>query len=1210
MAAKGIELASAYVSLSVSTDKIPGQIKNALRGLDKDVSVDVDANTTGASADLSRWRKEEQANKVNVKVDVDTRGASTQLAKLRKDLDFGPGFLNLNVGAAALSTLPALAAGLGNVASALQQVAQAGLAVPGGIAAATASVGTLMFGLTGVADAYTALSDASSAAATSGAGQAAQARASQSASNGLRNAIVDEAQARKDVARATKDAQNALQDLRIEQRGGVIDEKRAVLEAQKAREDLARGNYTDIRDAILRVQESDQRLIETRERNRQTTEKLADANSKGVAGSDQVVAANERLVRSEQSVVEAQGAVAAAAPQASAAQQKAAAALAKLSPNAREFVQTMNDLANGPVGALRNLVQDNIFDGLSDQLRGVATKGAPTFEKGLGGISKAWNATFKTLGAELGSDKNLGLLDRIFGNTADAQTRLNGVIHPITEAVATLSAAGSDAMPKLADSLVGVANRFDAFITNADKDGRLDKWINEGIDALGNLGETALNVGKMFTAITNASGTSNLLGTISQLTDKWQAFLNSDAGQAKIKQFFAEGKQIFGQWKPLLEDLPAYFRGVYDAAKEWTDAFLPPLRMISGLLTDHPTLIRLVAESFLAWKTITTVSGLLESLNNVADVLGVGIPGAAKKGGAAVEGFATTALTRPNPVAALVGSIAYTIAFGDRDTNPQTQTSGGPGQPQLPGVNFNPTPPPANGNPMPGLFNPDSSSPMPGALSIPGGGGPGAQAQRRGAASATPAGQPAQAANAPTSGNEAVVYSAMIAAGYPASEWDAMRNLMMGESGFRNTAQNPSSTAYGMFQFLDDTWATVGGQKTSDPGMQAQYGLQYIKQRYGSPSAAWAFWQAQSPHWYDSGGHLPPGYTLAYNGTGKPELILTGDQAQSVMSAVDPNTTVHGTGGGALPGPDQLTQAALDLPQQQDDPSAAFRTEGFVPAGTTGVPGTSTLSSLLNLGNEAVGGVIDTGASIAKMAASAAITGGTFGAGAAAAPAAGFGIDTAANALKRTSSYGFQLLGIGADSLIENAFSMLGGAPRWLGYDYTQFAPKLDIKQAAVTTAEKAWAALHGGGNGVDPNTTVHGTAMGALPGPGDQAGLPAPPTDPFGTNSGAPSLGPSGPNSQQPDPNDPLSWLKSGVFDTGGVLHPNTAAINLSNQPEYVLTPQQWKAMEDNVRVGGEAAGGSGATYNVYAQDADDAMRRLRSKEKLDSMQYGGRPW
>jgi hypothetical protein len=83
--------------------------------------------------------------------------------------------------------------------------------------------------------------------------------------------------------------------------------------------------------------------------------------------------------------------------------------------------------------------------------------------------------------------------------------------------------------------------------------------------------------------------------------------------------------------------------------------------------------------------------------------------------------------------------------------------------------------------------------------------------------------------------------------------WVTSRGLyeiLLDESGFQPTAQNPTSTAYGLFQFLDGTWAGVGGYKTSDPYLQCVYGLEYIKARYGDPNAAWAFWQAQSPHWY------------------------------------------------------------------------------------------------------------------------------------------------------------------------------------------------------------------------------------------------------------------------------------------------------------------------------------------------------------------------
>lgn len=85
------------------------------------------------------------------------------------------------------------------------------------------------------------------------------------------------------------------------------------------------------------------------------------------------------------------------------------------------------------------------------------------------------------------------------------------------------------------------------------------------------------------------------------------------------------------------------------------------------------------------------------------------------------------------------------------------------------------------------------------------------------------------------------------------SEWQALFNLIMGESGFNNTAQNPTSSAYGMFQFLNSTWSTVGGSKTSDPTLQATYGLKYIQQRYGDPMKAWSMWQSRSPHWYEEG---------------------------------------------------------------------------------------------------------------------------------------------------------------------------------------------------------------------------------------------------------------------------------------------------------------------------------------------------------------------
>lgn len=82
------------------------------------------------------------------------------------------------------------------------------------------------------------------------------------------------------------------------------------------------------------------------------------------------------------------------------------------------------------------------------------------------------------------------------------------------------------------------------------------------------------------------------------------------------------------------------------------------------------------------------------------------------------------------------------------------------------------------------------------------------------------------------------------------NEWQALKQLVFNESTLSPQAQNPESTAYGMFQFLDSTWALVGCQKTSNAKEQSRCGMLYIKKIYGTPSQALAKWQSRSPHWY------------------------------------------------------------------------------------------------------------------------------------------------------------------------------------------------------------------------------------------------------------------------------------------------------------------------------------------------------------------------
>jgi hypothetical protein len=77
--------------------------------------------------------------------------------------------------------------------------------------------------------------------------------------------------------------------------------------------------------------------------------------------------------------------------------------------------------------------------------------------------------------------------------------------------------------------------------------------------------------------------------------------------------------------------------------------------------------------------------------------------------------------------------------------------------------------------------------------------------------------------------------------GMSAGEMGSLITLWNKESGWNPNADNPTSTAYGIAQFLNGTWAGVGAKKTSDPYQQIDAGLRYIVQRYGSPSNALKF---------------------------------------------------------------------------------------------------------------------------------------------------------------------------------------------------------------------------------------------------------------------------------------------------------------------------------------------------------------------------------
>lgn len=592
---------------------------------DKAISQRVNPQFSRADTELAAWRAEQRANAVNIPVKADTSQAKTAAKDLKDSLEkLAGGAVDLGkvMGITALvANIPAAISAVASLSQAIEQLSGAALIVPGAIAAAGASFGTLALGVSGVKDAYTALSAASTESSST---VASQAQAVVSAQNSMRNAVVDEVQAQKDVTTARRDALNQLTDLNLELRGGQISEAQAANDVAKARRDLAKGGFKDqldYNDAVLRVSSTEQRQLDVRQRNTETQQKANAANAKGVEGSDLVVGANERVVRSQQAVEGAQASLTQTLLYGDAAQSKAAEALKKLSPAAAAFVQSL--IAIKPQWQdLQKTVSGNIFAGVGAQFTGFFNSVLPTLKTGMGAIATAWNSNIKTLLASLGSDTGKGILDRILGNTAQAQTKFSKAIDPLVRGIGTLTAAGTDALPRVAEAIGKVADRFANFIDAADKDGRLKGWIDAGLKGFGDLGEILINVGKSFHSIDQALGGQGLLASLKDMTTRMANFLASTKGQQDLRNFFQEAKDEVEKLKPFVHDLitalPAIWHGAHDAMV----IFMPLLREFAQILKGSPELVTGVVTAFIAWKSISAVKDMATSLKEITTWLG------------------------------------------------------------------------------------------------------------------------------------------------------------------------------------------------------------------------------------------------------------------------------------------------------------------------------------------------------------------------------------------------------------------------------------------------------------------------------------------------------------------------------------------------------------------------------------------------------------
>ncbi|MCB7136999.1 G5 domain-containing protein [Cellulosimicrobium marinum] len=85
--------------------------------------------------------------------------------------------------------------------------------------------------------------------------------------------------------------------------------------------------------------------------------------------------------------------------------------------------------------------------------------------------------------------------------------------------------------------------------------------------------------------------------------------------------------------------------------------------------------------------------------------------------------------------------------------------------------------------------------------------------------------------------------------GWTGAQWTCLENLWTKESNWNPSADNPTSSAYGIPQALPGSkMASAGADWATNPATQISWGLGYIASVYGTPCGAWS--HSQAVNWY------------------------------------------------------------------------------------------------------------------------------------------------------------------------------------------------------------------------------------------------------------------------------------------------------------------------------------------------------------------------
>ena len=235
-----------------------------------------------------------------------------------------------------------------------------------------------------------------------------------------------------------------------------------------------------------------------------------------------------------------------------------------LTPSAKAAAKALRGL-NDEFESLRDVVQEKMFKGLSDDITKLGTTLFPVLEKGLGKMAEQLNLLIQDMLDYVNSAEGLKTISKFLDNMAEIFGELRKAVIPFLDGFLKLMNALSPAGKRLAERITDIALQFQEWASAPGFAKKIDDMMKKAEKTAGLLIDVLVNVWKALQNVFNASNpaANEFLTMLGDVTQKFLDWTSSVEGQDAIAKWAGDAVDIMRQFGKTAE---AVFKVVQELA--------------------------------------------------------------------------------------------------------------------------------------------------------------------------------------------------------------------------------------------------------------------------------------------------------------------------------------------------------------------------------------------------------------------------------------------------------------------------------------------------------------------------------------------------------------------------------------------------------------------------------------------------------------------